>query len=149
MMKRTAFVGSVAVFSLAGMLPVRSEPVGMVVFHCGSNGDCCSHWCDEARVHGYDVRLYSATDDLRVQQFRVPRSLLSCHTTIVGDYVFEGHIPFDVIDRILAERPAIRGVAIPGMPLGLPGLEGRWPYPIDVVVLDDPKKVYVTLPKTA
>jgi hypothetical protein len=148
-MKRTAFVGSVAALSLAGMLPVRGEAIDMVAFHCGSDHDCCSNWAAKARLHGYNVTLYNVTDDARVEKFRIPRSLLSCHTAVAGDYVFEGHVPFDVVDRILAERPAIRGVAIPGMPLGLPGLEGRWPERIEVFVIDDPKKIYVTLPATA
>jgi hypothetical protein len=149
-MNRTAFVGSVAALSLAGMLPVRADAIDMTAFHCGSSHDCCSHWCDKARLHGFRVALYSATDDVRAARYQIPRSLLTCHTAVVGDYIFEGHVPFDIVDRILAERPSIRGVAIPGVPppLGLPGMEGRWPEPIDVIILDDPKKVYVTLPIT-
>jgi len=148
-MNRTAFVGSVAALSLSGMLPARADPIDMTAFHCGSGDDCCSHWCTKAHLHGFRVALYTATDEARSARFQIPKSLLSCHTAVVGDYLFEGHVPFYVVDRILAERPSIRGVAIPGTPLGLPGMEGRWPEPIDVVVLDDPKKVYVTLPPTA
>jgi len=153
-MNRTAFVGSIVALSLAGVLPVRADTpdradtLDMTAFHCGSSHDCCSHWCDKARLDGFRVAMYYAPDDVRAARFQIPRSLLSCHTAVVGGYIFEGHIPFDVVDRILAERPSIRGVAIPGFALGLPGMEGRWPEPIDVIILDDPKKVYVTLPAT-
>lgn len=146
-MKRTTFVGSVAALSLAGMLPARAEAKDMVAFHCGGADDCCSHWCAKARSWGYNVVLYTAADEVRAEKFRLPKSLLSCHTAVVGDYIFEGHIPFNLIDRVLAERPSIRGIAIPGTPLGLPGMEGRWPEPINVVVIDDPRRVFATVPK--
>jgi hypothetical protein len=148
-MKRTEFVVSVTALSLAGMLPAQAQAVDMVTFHCGSGDDCCSHWVAQARLHGYKVAMFTVADALRMEKCRIPKSLASCHTAIVGNYFFEGHIPFNVIDRFLAEQPASRGIAIVGTPLGLPGMEGRWPEPIDVVFLDDPKKVYVTLPPTA
>ena len=53
----------------------------------------------------------------------VPLQLQSCHTTLIGDYVFEGHIPADVIARFLAEKPNAKGLAVPGMPVGSPGME--------------------------
>jgi hypothetical protein len=53
----------------------------------------------------------------------VPRELESCHTALVGGYVVEGHVPADVIDRLLRERPPVAGIAVPGMPTGSPGME--------------------------
>jgi len=63
----------------------------------------------------------------------VPQALESCHTALVGGYVVEGHVPADVIQRLLRERPAVAGIAVPGMPAGSPGMEGlpgpaRQPY---------------------
>lgn len=55
----------------------------------------------------------------------VPAALASCHTALVADYVVEGHVPVDVIDRLLRDRPSIIGVAVPGMPVGSPGMEAR------------------------
>jgi hypothetical protein len=55
---------------------------------------------------------------------RVPAALAACHTALVADYVVEGHVPADVIDRLLRERPSVLGVAVPGMPAGSPGMEG-------------------------
>ena len=57
------------------------------------------------------------------RRFGVPRALQSCHTAVVEGYVIEGHVPADLIDRLLAERPAVVGLAVPGMPVGSPGME--------------------------
>jgi len=68
----------------------------------------------------------------------VPPALQSCHTAVVGEYVIEGHVPADVIDRLLRERPAIVGLAVPGMPVGSPGMEapGRKAERYDVLTFD-------------
>jgi hypothetical protein len=72
------------------------------------------------------------------QQYIVPLPLQSCHTAIVDGYVVEGHVPVDSIERLLAERPAITGIAVPGMPIGSPGMEvdGVAPEPFDVFAFD-------------
>ena len=66
-----------------------------------------------------------AVEDLRPikRQLGVPRELESCHTAAVEGYVIEGHVPADLIDRLLRERPAVVGLAVPGMPVGSPGME--------------------------
>ena len=68
----------------------------------------------------------------------VPPALSSCHTATVGGYVVEGHVPADVIDKLLRERPKITGLAVPGMPAGSPGMEapGQRPEPYDVIAFD-------------
>lgn len=66
----------------------------------------------------------------------VPRQLGSCHTALVGGYVVEGHVPADDIRRLLRERPALTGIAVPGMPIGSPGMEGPNPEPYDVIGFD-------------
>jgi len=65
----------------------------------------------------------------------VPERLSACHTATVGGYAIEGHVPADVIKRLLAEKPEIVGLAVPGMPSGSPGMEGR-PQPYDVIAFD-------------
>ena len=70
-------------------------------------------------------------------EYQVPSELRSCHTAIVNGYIIEGHVPADEIDRILAERPRIVGLAVPGMPAGSPGMDyGSAPQPYDVIVFD-------------
>jgi hypothetical protein len=68
----------------------------------------------------------------------VPSALEACHTALVGGYVVEGHVPADLIDRLLRERPPIAGIAVPGMPAGAPGMEtaGRRPEPYQVIAFD-------------
>ena len=58
---------------------------------------------------------------------RVPAKIRSCHTAVVGKYLVEGHVPADVVKQMLKEAPAIAGIAVPGMPIGLPGMEGPNP----------------------
>lgn len=72
------------------------------------------------------------------QKLGVPRALQSCHTAVVGGYVIEGHVPADVIDRLLRERPSVVGLAVPGMPVGAPGMEapGRAPDRYQVMAFD-------------
>ena len=73
----------------------------------------------------------------------VPERLRSCHTGVIEDYVIEGHVPGDVIARLLKERPDVRGLAVPGMPIGSPGMEGPHPTPYDVLSFDKDGRIQV------
>lgn len=92
----------------------------------------------EAR--GYTVEEKSISDLGAVKRNRgVPEQLYSCHTAIVDGYVLEGHVPAAEIERLLAERPAIIGLAVAGMPIGSPGMEvdGAAGQPYDVIAFDE------------
>lgn len=95
---------------------------------------CCDDWARHLTAAGFEV---SVVEDPALDAYRdeigVPRALRSCHTGVVGDYVFEGHVPADLMQRVLAEKPAVRGLAVPGMPLGSPGMEGPTKQPYDVI----------------
>jgi hypothetical protein len=67
---------------------------------------------------------------------KVPEKLYSCHTAVVQGYVIEGHVPADLIHRLLKERPALAGLAVPGMPVGSPGMEGPNPQHYEVISFD-------------
>jgi hypothetical protein len=69
-------------------------------------------------------------------RYGVPQLLYSCHTAVIDGYVIEGHVPADLIKRILKERPAIVGLAVPGMPVGSPGMEGPNPEPYEIFTFD-------------
>ena len=85
---------------------------------------CCSKWVDHLRSHGFEVRATNTEDvDALKTKHAVPRQARSCHTALVGGYVVEGHVPAADIQRLLKERPAIAGIAVPGMPIGSPGME--------------------------
>ena len=89
------------------------------------NCGCCEEWAERAREAGFEVAVTDNNDMPAVKrQYGVPEELLSCHTTLVGGYVLEGHVPLHDVKRLLAERPAaIRGIAVAGMPRGSPGME--------------------------
>jgi hypothetical protein len=73
----------------------------------------------------------------------VPQKLYSCHTAIVQGYVIEGHVPADLIHRLLKEKPAVAGLAVPGMPAGSPGMEGVNPQPYEVLTFDKDGKTSI------
>lgn len=76
-------------------------------------------------------------------RYGVTESLSSCHTAVVEGYVIEGHVPADLIVRLLKERPAVVGLAVPGMPIGSPGMEGANPQPYDVLAFERDGRVRV------
>jgi hypothetical protein len=83
------------------------------------------------------------TDAYRAR-FGIPRALGACHTAVIEGYAIEGHVPAREIRRLLAERPKARGLAVPGMPGGSPGMESNRPEPYDVLLVlpDGTHKVY-------
>lgn len=84
---------------------------------------CCHAWADLARIRGYAVTVEELTDpDAQKSARGIPRHLASCHTIDAGGYVFEGHVPFAALEAVLAQRPDITGLAVPGMPMGSPGM---------------------------
>lgn len=98
---------------------------------------CCGKWEDHLRAHGFTVESKPTEDVQAVKAtLGVPEPLRSCHTAVVGGYVIEGHAPADDIARLLRERPEIAGLAVPGMPLGSPGMEAPSPESYDVVAFD-------------
>lgn len=86
---------------------------------------CCEAWADLARRAGYEVALHNEPDMPAIKRrLGVPANLASCHTAIVASYVIEGHVPFEHIARLIDARPAgVKGIAVPGMPAGSPGME--------------------------
>ena len=98
---------------------------------------CCEKWADHMREAGFSVRSENVLDLPAVKRREgVPLDLGSCHTAVVGGYVFEGHIPAHVIRDFLDAAPDLAGLAVPGMPIGSPGMEGPNPTPYDVIAFD-------------
>lgn len=94
---------------------------------------CCEDYAQYLRSNGYKVDVVATHDlDAIKAKHHVPEPLSGCHTTLVGGYVVEGHVPVPIIERLLKERPAIRGISLPGMPAGSPGMTGakREPFKI-------------------
>lgn len=116
----------------------QKPPLTVEVFKTPTCG-CCAKWVEHLRGSGFAMKVadLSQADLTAVKaKHNVPRALHSCHTAIVGGYVVEGHIPAADIQRLLKERPAISGLAVPGMPTGSPGMEGPNPQPYEVLTFD-------------
>ncbi|MGH7427084.1 MAG: DUF411 domain-containing protein [Candidatus Methylomirabilaceae bacterium] len=122
--------------------PVPAGPV-VTVYKSPTCG-CCTKWIEHLRAAGFTVEAHD-TDDLAsvMANFGVPSSLGSCHTGEVGGYVIEGHVPADLIKKALAEHPAILGLAVPGMPIGSPGMEGSRAERYNVIAFDRQGKTSV------
>jgi hypothetical protein len=98
---------------------------------------CCSAWVEHLQAAGFEVDARDVTDLASVKlDAGVPADHSSCHTGLIDGYVVEGHVPAEVIKRMLAERPDIAGIAVPGMPIGSPGMEGAGARPYQVRAFD-------------
>ena len=100
---------------------------------------CCGDWITYVEKNGYTVAVKDTNDLSAVKaQYKVPPTLQSCHTAIVDGYIIEGHVPIEDIERLLADKPEITGLAVPGMPIGSPGMEvaGAESQPFDVIAFD-------------
>ncbi len=137
--------GQAAAGSAAVALPlmtVHKHPT------CG----CCSVWIEHVREAGFMVEARDREDMASVKDAAgVPPALASCHTAQVGGYFIEGHVPAEDIARLLRERPEARGLAVPGMPLGSPGMEHpegiAHPYAVMLVLADGSTREFSRHPR--
>jgi hypothetical protein len=98
---------------------------------------CCAGWVEHVRAEGFQVDVVDTGNLTPIKQrLGVPADLAACHTAEVGGYAIEGHVPAGAIKRLLSERPAAKGLAVPGMPIGSPGMEvpGRPNETYDVIL---------------
>jgi hypothetical protein len=105
---------------------------------------CCEGYADYLRENGFEVTV-KPTHDLPLlhRQHGVPEPLVGCHTTLVDGYVVEGHVPIGPLLRMLSERPATKGISLPGMLAGSPGMFGEKAGPFTIFEIGDgPAKVY-------
>jgi hypothetical protein len=87
---------------------------------------CCGGWISYMRGRGYQVTINDIEDIARIKDSRgIPDALQSCHTAEIEGYLLEGHVPEPAVAKLLQERPAVKGIALPGMPEGAPGMDGR------------------------
>jgi hypothetical protein len=104
-------------------------------------------------AHGFQVRVYDEGNTAARGRLGIPAKLGSCHTAVVGGYVVEGHVPAADIHRLLRERPAAIGLAVPGMPVGSPGMDGavyggrKDAYDVLLVAWDGSTRVFRSYPR--
>ena len=102
------------------------------------NCGCCGGWVEHLRRNGFVATVIETSEVQAIKTERhVPTELTSCHTAEISGYTIEGHVPADAIRRLLSETPAGRGLAVPGMPIGSPGMEGGKPEVYDVILFGD------------
>lgn len=125
-----------SVLVLTTLLPVTwsAAPPAMTVYKTRTCG-CCSKWVEHMRANGFRVTVQEVASTAEAQQRQgVPTGLRSCHTATVGGYTLEGHVPAVDVKRLLQSRPEAKGLAVPGMPMGSPGMEGARSDPYSVVL---------------
>lgn len=130
----------------AGQQKPAATPAEKVTVYKTSSCGCCRLWVDHMKANGFDVQAIdvSAGDVRAVSRAAgLPEDGASCHTSKIGNYVVEGHVPAADIKRMLKEKPAIAGIAAPGMPQGSPGMEQGSKEPYDVVAFTKDGKMTV------
>lgn len=123
------------------------DPLPLIRVHKSSSCGCCGVWVDHVRAAGFPVEVHDTEELMAVKErLGVPAPMMSCHTAEVDGYFVEGHVPAGDIKRLLAEKPGARGIAVPGMPLGSPGMEmpdGRTqPYEVALLGADGSSETF-------
>jgi len=121
--RRAALLGMVFTLSLAGRVSAAAIPVTL---YKNPQCDCCEGYAAYLKENGFDVTVTPSNDLAEIsQKAGVPAEFEGCHTAFIDGYVVDGHVPISAIRKLLAERPAIAGITLPGMPMGSPGMVGE------------------------
>jgi hypothetical protein len=119
------------------VVPDRANGVHADVYMSPTCG-CCEDWAVHLEEHGFHVERHLTEDLYPVKvMYGIPPALGSCHTAVIDGYVIEGHTPADVILRLLAQRPDVKGIGVPGMPMGSPGMEGPFSERYTIYAFDE------------
>lgn len=123
-MQRRIFLGVAALFGAMPTIGFAKTEQPLIEVYKSATCGCCEQWVDHLRANGFKVRTQNVPNTAAYRtKLGVPASLGSCHTGTIGGYVLEGHVPAADIKRLLAEKPKATGLAVPGMPMGSPGME--------------------------
>lgn len=103
-----------------------AEPARKATLYKNPQCGCCEEYATYLRQHGFDVKVVATHDLALIKRERgVPTAVEGCHTMVLDDYVVEGHVPVSAINLLLEKQPQVRGISLPGMPQGSPGMTGR------------------------
>jgi len=123
-----------AAFALTGSSAAQEQ---VITVHKDPNCGCCSGWVKHLQTAGFTAKTIDTADlDAVKTRLGVPADLAACHTAQIAGYVVEGHVPAIALKRFLDEKPRATGLAVPGMPIGSPGMEGGSPEPYEVVLFE-------------
>lgn len=134
------------ILGLAGsaLLPAAALSASrpLITVHKDPNCDCCTGWVAHLKAAGFPTKVIETANINAIKsKLGVPDDLAACHTAEIDGYVIEGHVPAPAIDRLLTERPQAKGLAVPGMPSGSPGMGGA-PEVYEVVLFGPERRVY-------
>jgi len=123
----------------------KGKSIAITVYKSPTCG-CCAHWIEHLRQEGFEPKVIDTQDmnSVKLSQ-HVPETMMSCHTAVVGNYFIEGHVPAKDIKQLLKEQPKALGLAVPGMPMGSPGMEMAGhsdAYSVHLVKADGATEIY-------
>lgn len=128
--------------------PVNNLPDKDITIYKSMSCGCCSIYTKYMGDQGFSVSA-PAVDNLDAvkERFHIPREMQSCHTSVIGNYFVEGHVPAEAIVKLMTEKPDIAGIALPGMPSGSPGMPGgkQGPLVIYAVAKDGSTKEFMKI----
>jgi len=132
---RRRLLAGAALMALSRSSPALAASRPKITIYKNASCDCCQKWADHLLAAGFETELIDrgALTALKTE-WKIPSKLHACHTGKIDSYVIEGHVPASAIKRLLAERPQAIGLAVPGMPIGSPGMEGGQAETYDVIV---------------
>ena len=142
-LKFAAAAASLAIVATPALAQATPKPLATLFKNpqCG----CCETYADYLKSNGYEVKVVPSHDLPLIQQRQgVPAGMEGCHTTLIGGYFVDGHVPIEAFNRLLVERPVIDGITLPGMPPGSPGMGGpkMEPFTIHAVAKDGRTSVF-------
>ena len=114
-----------------------STKIAATIYKSPSCG-CCGKHAAYLGTKNFSVTIIKESNmDAIKDRYNIPAAMESCHTTVIGDYIVEGHVPIEAITKLLTEKPDIDGIALPDMPAGSPGMPGRKSEPFVIYALSD------------
>lgn len=138
---------SIAPTALAPRFARADDTRKPVILYKDPDCGCCEGYGNYLKAAGFKVTV-SPTHDLPLmyEKYGIAADLEPCHISLLGNYVIGGHVPMEVVNRLLAEKPAITGITLPGMPLGSPGMNGTKTAPFKIYeIAKDSRTVYATV----
>ena len=149
-MQRRLFVQNIASLAAASVVaaPLMAQTKPMVEVWKDPDCGCCKDWVSHLEASGFQVSVHDSGNSAARTRLGVPEKLGSCHTAQISGYALEGHVPAREIRRLLKERPQAIGLAVPGMPVGAPGMDGavyagrKDPYDVLLIQRDGSTRVY-------
>lgn len=135
--RQLVLLSGVAVAALAPTAPLGAQSGRTVTVYKEATCGCCGGWVRHMSKAGFAVSAMDVNDIGAIKtKLGIPDALATCHTAEVDGYLVEGHVPALVVERLLRERPKAKGVAVPGMPLGSPGMENPLHEAYEVILFD-------------